>query len=113
MKTFASAATVIALASVAALAQQPPAAPPPCVPEGQIRVVCGQDGPEDLVEVPGTPWLIASAYGQQGGLFLIDTRALSSRRLFPDASATDRHDKKTYADCPGPPQGAMRERFRT
>jgi hypothetical protein len=80
---------------------------------GPIRFVCGQAGPEDLVEVPGSRWLIASAYGPEGGIFLIDTRASSSRKLFPDATAKDRPDVKTYASCPGPPQGADRERFRT
>jgi hypothetical protein len=114
MKTFACAA-VIALASLPIVAQQPPAAgpPPPCVAEGQIRVVCGQDGAEDLVEVPRTQWLIASAFGQSGGLFLIDTKASTSRKIFPDATAADRHDMKTYAACPGPPQGDDRARFRT
>ena len=34
-----------------------------CDPEGEIRFVCGQAGPEDLVAVPGSGWLIASAYG--------------------------------------------------
>ena len=46
-----------------------------CDPEGNIRFVCDQAGPEDLVAVPGSAWLIASAYGADGGLNLIDTKA--------------------------------------
>lgn len=114
MKTFLTVAAAAGLLSIGAAAQQPPAGPPPpCVAEGPIRVVCGQDGPEDLVEVPRTQWLIASAFGQSGGLFLIDTKASTSRKIFPDASATDRPDTKTYPGCPGPPQGEVRARFRT
>ena len=83
-----------------------------CDPVGEIRFVCGQNGPEDLVEVPGSAWLIASAYGAEGGIHLIDTKAATSTRLFPSASAKERLEK-TYSACPGPLAGADRERFRT
>ena len=43
-----------------------------CDPVGEIRFVCDQAGPEDLVAVPGSAWLVASAYGAEGGLNLID-----------------------------------------
>jgi hypothetical protein len=84
-----------------------------CDPVGDIRFVCGQAGPEDLVAVPGSAWLIASAYGAEGGINLIDTKAASSMRLFPSATATERLDPKTYDSCPGPLQGTDRETFRT
>jgi hypothetical protein len=86
---------------------------PSCEPVGDIRFVCGQDGPEDLVVVPNTRWLIASAYGMSGGLFAIDTKEGSSTRLFPSATVKDRLDRQTYADCPGPLAGEDREYFRT
>jgi hypothetical protein len=107
---------LVALMLVPVITQAQPAAPAQprsCDPVGQIRFVCGQDGPEDLVQVPDSRWLIASAYGQGGGLFLIDTTARTSTKLFPSATATDRLDKKTYDSCPGPITGADRERFRT
>ena len=63
------------------------AAPASCDPAGPVKFVCGQAGPEDLVAVPDTRWLIASAFGGDGGLFLIDTRAASSTKLFPSATA--------------------------
>jgi len=84
-----------------------------CDPVGQIRFVCGQAGPEDLVAVPGSPWIIASAYGAEGGIHLVDTKAATSTRLFPAAMATERFDKKTYDSCPGPLEGTDRDRFRT
>src|SRR5262245_13569417 len=78
---------------------------PSCDPIGEIRFVCGQDGPEDLVAVPRSPWLVASAYGAGGGLFAINTKEASSTRLFPSATASDHLDRQTYASCPGPLQG--------
>ena len=43
------------------VASQIRAQAPSCDPVGEIRFVCGQDGPEDLVAVPRSPWLVASA----------------------------------------------------
>src|SRR5688572_30984037 len=111
MKSLLLVAVVIALAPLPGTAQQP--SPAPCVPVGQIRFVCGQAGPEDLVAVPGSPWIIASAYGAEGGIHLVDTKAATSTRLFPAAMATERFDKKTYDSCPGPLEGTDRDRFRT
>ena len=82
-------------------------------PVGRIQFVCGQAGPEDLVAVPGTAWLIASAYGADGGVNLIDTKAATSTRLYPSATAKERLDAKTYDSCPGPLEGTDREKFRT
>ena len=83
-----------------------------CDPVGEIRFVCGQAGPEDLVAVPGTAWLIASAYGAGGGVNLIDTKAATSTRLFPSATAKERLSAP-YDACPGPLEGTDRETFRT
>lgn len=66
----------------ASLSGQAPATPvASCAPVGPVKFVCGQAGPEDLVAVPNTRWLIASAFGGDGGLFLIDTRAASSTKI--------------------------------
>src|SRR5436309_9130214 len=78
-----------------------------CDPVGEIRFVCGQAGPEDLVAVPGTAWLIASAYGAGGGVNLIDTKAATSTRLFPSATAKERLSAP-YDACPGPLEGTDR-----
>jgi sugar lactone lactonase YvrE len=84
-----------------------------CDPVGEIRFVCGQAGPEDLVAVPGSDWIIASAFGAEGGLHLIDVKAGTSTRLFPSATAREHPDTKTYDSCPGPLEGTDREKFRT
>jgi hypothetical protein len=84
-----------------------------CDPVGRIHFVCGQAGPEDLVAVPGTAWLIASAYNGDGGINLIDTKAGSSSRLFPGPAARENFDAKIYDKCPGPLTGDDRTKFRT
>src|SRR5262245_9220033 len=94
-------------------AQTPAPAPANCNPSGGVRFVCGQSGPEDLVAVPDATWLIASAYGPEGGLYLIDTRASSSRRVFPEPGVQERLDRKTYDACPGPIPEGDRLHFRT
>lgn len=104
-----AAAGLVAAAIVSPAAQESRA----CDPIGDIKFVCGQDGPEDLVVVPGTPWIVASAYGATGGLHLIDTKQATSTRVFPSAAAVDRHDRTAFPSCPGPLQGDDRDRFRT
>ncbi len=92
-------------------AQEPPR--PSCDPVGGVRFVCGLSGPEDLAVVPRTPWLVASALADEGGLYLVDTRRGSSVRIFPASGAGERFDRTTYAACPGPLTGADRTAFRT
>ena len=82
-------------------------APASCEPSGPVRFVCGLNGPEDLVQVPGTRWLIASSFAGDG-LALVDTRTSAVIKLFPSATATTRPDTTTYDACPGPPVTAPR-----
>ena len=100
MKPCVPALLATLLLAPCAWAQTP--APAPCGPSGGLRFVCGQSGPEDLVAIPGTAWLIASGYGPEGGVNLIDTKAASSLRLFPNPGVADRLDRATYDSCPGP-----------
>ena len=40
-----------------------------CDPEGGVQFVCNQSGPEDLVAVPRSPWVLASSYPEgEGGI---------------------------------------------
>lgn len=92
--------------------RSPAAAQPPeptkvdiCV-TGDARAMCGYRQPEDLVRVPGTPWILVSQTAMNGGLSVIDERDRSRRQLFPSPSASIRFDRGLYADCPGPPPAA-------
>ena len=105
--------TIIALALfVAAVASlggsQPAAAAEPCNPVGKLGFVCGPLNSEDLVQVPGTHWIVSSgmdggAAGAHGMLHLVDARDKSWKVLFPGTNPQLRPDKATYGDCPGAP----------
>src|SRR6476659_8020913 len=85
-------------------AQPPPAGPPPpCVDAADVQFVCGQQGPEDLVVVPGGAWVVTGVFGGAGGINAIRVSDRTSTKVYPAASAKDRLDAKTYNTCPGPP----------
>jgi hypothetical protein len=84
------------------------AAEAPCNPVGNLGFVCGPLNSEDLVQVPGTTWIIASGMdgggaGDRGSLHLVDSVDKSWTVLFPDGNPQVRWDKDTYGDCPSPP----------
>jgi hypothetical protein len=68
-----------------------------------MQVVCGQQGPEDLLLLPGGRWVVAGAYAGAGGVRLIDVGTRSSVVAYPSASAANRPDTRSYPGCPGPP----------
>ena len=89
---------LLSIVAILALAQpslssgqppQPPGPPPPCVDAGDIQFVCGQQGPEDLVGVPGGAWVVAGAFGGSGGVNLIRVSDRTSFTRIPPPSAED------------------------
>src|SRR5437667_7487978 len=88
-----SAATLTA-APPASAQPRPPGPPPPCVDAADIQFVCGQQGPEDLVVVPGGAWVVASALGGSGGINVIRVSDRTSTKVYPAASAKERLDAK-------------------
>jgi hypothetical protein len=100
----------VALASVVSLsAQQAPS----CPTAGDVRFVCGLQAPEDLVALPGSQWVVASAYSGTGGVYLIRARDGMTTVAYPAAGARERLDAKTYNACPGPPDAATKAKFQT
>jgi sugar lactone lactonase YvrE len=105
---------VVLSASIAASAQQPPAASPaPACVATDANFVCGQRAPEDLVVVPGGQWVVASAYSQPGGIHLIRTSDRTSTMVYPVDGAKELLDAKTYNTCPGAPDAATKAKFQT
>ena len=87
--------------------------PPPCVPSvGEVQFVCGQQGPEDLVVVPGGQWVVAGAFGGSGGINLIRVSDRTSAKAYPTASTKDALDAM-YKSCPGAPDAAFKAKFLT
>src|ERR1700742_3333446 len=79
------------------------AQPSSCAPMNGLNVVCGVQKPEDLVQIPGTRWLITSGYTPGGGVSLVDTDAKTARKFYTGAPAQQHPDKKLFPDCPAPP----------
>ena len=88
-------------------------APVNCQPAGDVQFVCGQNGPEDLVVLPGAQWVIASSFGGNGGIYIIRASDRTSTLAYPATTARDRFDSKTYSTCPGPPDAAAKAKFLT
>jgi hypothetical protein len=84
-----------------------------CDPVGNVRFVCGQQAPEDLVVVPGSQWILASSFTGSGGVNLINVRDHTTTLAFPTAASKERLDAKTYKACPGPPDAADKAKFVT
>ena len=65
-----------------------------CVPDGDVRFVCGTVNPEDLYQIPDTPWVIASGRVSDvaGPIYAVDIRDQTSRVIFPDNALVPEHD---------------------
>jgi hypothetical protein len=81
-----------------------------CLPDGNVRFICGIPSPEDLVPVPRSDWVVASGY-IQGGVHLVNIRDSSHIQVFPTATPRERFDKATYASCPGPVDPGEKEKL--
>jgi hypothetical protein len=84
-----------------------------CAVVKDVQLVCGQQAPEDLVVVPGSRWVVASAYSGTGGINVIRVRDKKSVVAYPSSIARKRFDAKTYAGCPGPPDATADAKFTT
>lgn len=80
-----------------------------CDPVGDVRFLCGPPGPEDLIAVPGTPWIMVSSRTSDdaGYLMAADRRDLSTTILYPSDSPRSSPDVAMYPDCPGAPVGTF------
>jgi hypothetical protein len=65
------------------------AAPDACAPDPPLSYVCGPVKPEDLLTLPGTPWLIASGFAPGAGLKLVDPATGAYRQWFTGAADLD------------------------
>ena len=78
-----------------------PASAQSCGPASGLEFVCGPKNAEDLVRVPGTPWIIASGMTAGASLTLIDSRNGAYSGLHAQAKPD-----ATFANCATPPDSA-------
>ena len=115
MRVWLVLAIVGLLFSPSMLAAQIPPAPPmnDCATGApDLKLICNQLAPEDLVVVPGDRWVVASSY-TGSGINLIRVSDRASVRAYPSPTARRRPDEKRYAGCPGPPDGSAGAQFST
>ena len=78
-----------------------PASAQSCGPVSGLEFVCGPKNAEDLVRVPGTPWIIASGMTAGASLTLIDSRD----GTYSGVRAQAKHDA-AFANCASPPDSS-------
>lgn len=74
-----------------------------CEDSGEYSYICGPVNPEDLVLVPGTKWIVASGYGGNVPLYLVDSAQKTWSNFYPAGEAVARQDMTKYGACPGAP----------
>jgi sugar lactone lactonase YvrE len=110
MRRIAVLAAVLATTAPPLVQAQPaaPPAPPACSAAGvKASFICGMRNPEDLVQIPGSNWIIGSglAVANQsgsGGLILIDAEKKTAARVSLNPASKP---KAQFAACPGPLDG--------
>ncbi len=75
-----------------------------CASEHGFSYLCDVPSAEDLVQIPGTSWLVASGFSGGISLNLIDVGARSLRPFYPSEVSAARHDAQMYPDCPEAPE---------
>ena len=104
-----AATVLIALLSYAAAQKNPDAA---CAAEDKLQFICGLSGPEDLVQVPDTDWIIASSFAgldqDQMGSFAGHLALLNPTTHMITKVALNAADtaQTPYAACSTPPDPA-------
>src|SRR5439155_7325042 len=83
----------------------PVAAQAACDPAAGLTFICGLTNAEDLVQVPGTPWIVASGLAEgehaQGHIYLVNAHDRTVQVLLP--GHVSRQDTGTFGACPGAP----------
>ena len=72
-----------------------------CAASGTIQIICGDSAAEDLVSIPGTNWVLASAFTNTGGLRLIDGRTRQVTSFSFGSNIGEKMDRRTFTACPG------------
>ncbi len=106
MKTATRPFLVLLLGLPAALAlawSTPAAAETECASNGEYGFVCGPRSAEDLVQIPGTDWIIASGMIADAPIYLVDTGNKTWSELYPGEMPREAQDMEMYGACPCAP----------
>jgi hypothetical protein len=99
----------VLLAAVMAMFAEVAVAEAACDPAAGLTFICGMTNAEDLIQVPGTPWIIASGLSDAehagGHIYFVNARQRSLQVLLPGQVAYQQ-DTSAFGDCPGKPDEA-------
>ena len=77
-----------------------------CDPAAGLTFICGLTNAEDLVQVPGTPWIVASGLADgehsEGHIYLVNAHDRTFQVLLP-GHVVYRQDNEIFGACPGAP----------
>lgn len=81
-----------------------------CAPVGDLHFICGPHHPEDLVQIPGTPWILVSGLGGglpgsppgPGDLYLLNAKDKRWHSIAQASLAAVKRNTRLYGDCPAP-----------
>jgi hypothetical protein len=81
-----------------------------CAPQGELHFICGPHHPEDLVQIPGTPWILLSGMGGAspgsppgpGDLYLLNAKDKRWHSIAQASLAAVKRNTRLYGDCPAP-----------
>jgi hypothetical protein len=103
---FNNAPTLLAAAVVMSMQVAAHAA---CDPAAGLTFICGLTNAEDLVQVPGTPWIVASGLADgehtEGHIYLVNAHDRTAEVLLP-GHVVYQPDTETFGACPGTPDEA-------
>jgi sugar lactone lactonase YvrE len=74
-----------------------------CEDSGEYSYICGPVSAEDLVLIPGTKWVVASGFGGNVSLYLVDSEQKTWSSFYPADEPRARQNMATYGACPGSP----------
>ncbi|MBM88136.1 MAG: hypothetical protein CMQ41_07115 [Gammaproteobacteria bacterium] len=75
-----------------------------CEVNSDALFVCGLINPEDLYQVPGTDWVIATGRisDSAGPIYAVNIGSHEVEEIYPHNSVVPNFDRQTYNRCPGP-----------
>lgn len=80
----------------------------PASAKGGLKLIDAVESPEDLVAVPGSSWVLASSYQNDGFVAALHRSNGRVVEAYPGAAPRADQDRELYGECSGPLAGGFR-----